>query len=164
MMKLSAAICVDAPVSKVWEVLSQLDAIHLWSSAIHRSYCEPGHSRGVDAVRVCELGGHVTVKETIIAWDEGRSFTYVGRGLPLIKCAANTWRVEDYGPQTLVTSSAVLEVKGGIWGRLFVTILRLMSHQVGRKALVSFKYLVENGKPYEGNVKRLLPTAMTMCN
>ena len=162
MIKISASVCVDALASKVWATLSELDSVHIWVDSIHRSYCEGEHTRGVDAVRVCELRGNVTVKETIIAWEEGRSFTYTGQGIPLIKRAANTWSVEERGRQTLVTSSAEVEVKGGVWGRLFEPLLLVASQQVGRKSLAAFKYLVENGKPYEGNAKKLLP-APTVC-
>src|SRR5215510_9073385 len=93
MMKVSASVCINAPAPKVWALLSELDSIHVWNESIHRSYCESENKRGVDAVRVCELGGNVTIRETIIAWDEGQSFTYIGQGVPLVKRAANTWRV-----------------------------------------------------------------------
>ncbi|MEP7287482.1 MAG: SRPBCC family protein [Chloroflexota bacterium] len=157
MIKFSASICIDAPASKVWTALSDLDSIHVWSDSIHRSYCEGEQTRGVNAVRVCELGGNVTVKETVIAWDEGHSFTYTGQGIPLIKRAANSWRVEEKGQQTLVTSLAELQVKGGVLGRVFEPILLLVSAQMGRKSLAAFKYLVEHGKPYEGNANKRLP-------
>jgi len=105
MIKISASVCVDAPASKVWAALSELESIHVWNDSIHRSYCEGELTRGVDAVRVYELSGHVTIKETIIAWAEGRSFTYTGQGIPLIKRAANTWSLEQRRPQTLLRSS-----------------------------------------------------------
>jgi carbon monoxide dehydrogenase subunit G len=162
MIKMSASVCVDAPASKVWAALSELDSIHVWSDSIHRSYCEGQNSRGINAVRVCELSGNVTVKEKIIAWEEGQSFTYTGQGILLIKRATNTWSVEERGRQTLVKSSAEVEVKGGVLGQLFEPILILASKQVGRRSLAAFKYLVEHGKPYEGNAKNRLPVP-TIC-
>lgn len=157
MFKISASVCIDAPVSKVWGVLSALESIHLWSDSIHRSYCESDQTRGVDAVRVCELGGNVVVKETIITWEEGRSFTYSGQGVPITKRAVNTWSVEEHGHQTLVTSTAEVELKGGFIGRWLEPIMLLLSKQVGHKSLAALKYLIENGKPYEGNARHLLP-------
>ncbi len=94
MMKMSASVCVDAPVKKVWDLLSKLDGIQDWSGSIHRSYCEGDQTSGVNAVRVCELSRNVTIKETVIAWEEGRSFTYTGQGIPLLNHAQNTWSVE----------------------------------------------------------------------
>jgi carbon monoxide dehydrogenase subunit G len=157
MMKLTATVCVDAPVSQVWAVLSDLDSIHLWSDSIHHAYCEGELTRGVDAIRVCELGGNVTIKEKMIQWDEGRSYTYIGQGMPLVKRAENTWNVEEHGSQTLVRSTAEVELKWGILGRLFEPVLLFASRQLGRKSLAAFKYLVENGRPYQGDASRLLP-------
>jgi hypothetical protein len=48
-----------------------------------------------------------------------------------------------------------------VLGRLLEPILLLASEQMGRKTLASFKYLVENGKPYEGDAKNLLPVPIT---
>jgi carbon monoxide dehydrogenase subunit G len=157
MMKVSGSVCVDAPASQVWAALSELESIHLWSESIRRSYCVGERTRGVDAVRVCELGGNVTVKETFVAWEEGTSFTYTGEGIPLMKRASNRWSVEERGAQSLVTSSAELEVRGGVVGRLLEPVLLVISKQMGRKSLAALKYFVENGKPYEGNEKRRLP-------
>jgi len=130
MIKLSVSVCIDAPASKVWAALSELDEIHVWNESIHRSYCQSDQHRGVDAVRVCELGGNVTVKETIIAWEEGRSFTYTGQGVPLIKRAVNTWRIAERGGQTLLTSSQRWRSKGYLW-RLIEPILLAASQNVG---------------------------------
>lgn len=157
MIKISASVCVDAPVSKVWAVLAKLDSIHVWNESIHESYCESDQIGGLDAVRVCKLGSNVTVKETIIAWDEGQSYTYLGQGVPLVKRAANTWRVEAHGRQTLVTSSAEVVVKGGIFGHLLEPLLLFASVQLGRRSLATFKYFVEHDKPYVGDARRLLP-------
>jgi hypothetical protein len=161
MLRLSASVCVNAPVKKVWTALSKLDAIQDWSGSIHRSYCESEQTRGVDTVRVCELGRNVTVRETIVAWEEGRSFTYIGQGIPFLKRAQNTWSVEARGEQTIVLSKAEVEFKGGLLGRMFEPILLLVSQREARKSLVAFKFLVENGKPYEGNTKTLFKLSLT---
>jgi carbon monoxide dehydrogenase subunit G len=162
MMKLSASVCVDAPVSKVWSALSELEAIHTWSDSIHHSYCESENSRGVDAVRVCELNGNVKIRETIVAWEEGQSFTYVGQGIPLIRRAKNKWSVEERGRKTLVTSLAEVEIKGGILGRLLEPIMLLASKQLAYKSLGAFKYLVENDEPCKGKAKNTL-SVPTIC-
>lgn len=111
---MTTTICIDAPVATVWKVLSDLPAIHLWVPAIRRSHC-PTQSRGVGALRVCELG-QATIRETIVEWDEGRAFTYEGVGAPMMKHASNRWSVAAHGErQTLVTSYAEVELKG--WRR-----------------------------------------------
>jgi hypothetical protein len=72
MLKDTVSACIDAPVERVWAVLSDLTAIQHWVGAIQHSRC-PGQQRGVGALRVCELK-RARIEETIIEWDEGRSF------------------------------------------------------------------------------------------
>jgi carbon monoxide dehydrogenase subunit G len=148
MLKVHGSVCIDAPVEKVWEVLSNLESIQLWVRSIRHSYC-PEASRGVGALRICELK-QATIHETIVAWDEGRSFTYRGEGAPMMKSATNTWAVESRGPRTLVTTSAEVELKGGVFGLILVPLVKLMSARIGAQSLASLKYLVEHGQPYLG--------------
>jgi carbon monoxide dehydrogenase subunit G len=157
MLRMTDSVCVDAPVSTVWNALSELESIHRWSPTIRASYCVSDHTRGVDAVRVCELGGNVTITETVTDWQEGRSFTYVGTGIPFVKRARNTWRVDALGTRTLVSSVSEIEFRGGVLGRLLEPVMRRVSVRLGQESLASFKYLVEHGTPYEGEVKTLLP-------
>ena len=56
-------------------------------------------------MRVCELK-QVRIEETIVEWDEGRSFKYRGLGAPMMASATNLWTVEPHGEQTLVTTTA----------------------------------------------------------
>jgi carbon monoxide dehydrogenase subunit G len=154
---MSDSVCVDAPVERVWAALSDLEAIHQWSPTIRQSYCVGPQSRGVDTVRVCELGGNVAVTETMTEWREGESFTYVGTGLPLVKRARNHWRVEAQESRTLVTTVAEVELRGGPAGRLLEPVMRRMSWRMGQASLASLKYLVEHGTPYDGEATRLLP-------
>jgi carbon monoxide dehydrogenase subunit G len=154
---MSDSVCVDAPVERVWAALSDLGSIHNWSPTIRHSYCVGTQSRGVDTVRVCELGGNVTITETMTDWQEGTSFTYVGTGLPLVKRARNHWRVEAQGARTLVTTVAEVELRGGAAGRVLEPVMRIMSRRMGPASLASLKYLVEHGTPYKGKATRLLP-------
>ena len=157
MIKISGSVCIDAPVSKVWTVLSELESIDVWVDTIERSYCVGEHTRGVDAIRVCQLKSDVTIKETIVAWEEGESFGYAAEGVPLMKRATNFWKVEEHGSQTLVTTSSELELKGGMFGRLFESVLAPIMKRLAPKSLAALKYLVENGKPYPRNTRELLP-------
>lgn len=160
MLRLTRSVCIDADAASVWAVLSDLESIPLWVPSIRRAHC-PAQARGVGAMRVCELP-RATIRETIVDWDEGRSFTYRGEGAPLMKSATNTWTVEARGAETLVTSSAAVVVKGGVLGRLLEPALRPMFERLGTRSLASLKYLVERGHPYRG-VARELPPPPASC-
>lgn len=141
-------------------MLSDLEAIHLWVEAIQHSRC-PTQTRGVGALRVCELK-QATIHETIVEWDEGRSFMYRGSGAPMMKSATNRWSVEACGNQTLVTSTAEVVLKGGFMGSLLEPLVRTLATRLGRQSLAALKYLVEHGHPYPGKSRELLP-APAIC-
>ena len=113
MITLISAVCVEAPVDVVWEHLAKLEDIQLWSEAVLEARCEGAVTRGVGAERTCDLRGGITIRERWLHWDEGRSFTYEGLGIPLVARAENTWSVHAEGEQTLLTSQAEVQLKGG---------------------------------------------------
>jgi carbon monoxide dehydrogenase subunit G len=160
MLNLTATVCIEAPAENVWRVLSSLESIELWVAAIEHSYC-PGQSRGVGAMRVCELK-QMTIRETIVEWEEGKSFCYRGEGAPLMAQALNRWSITAQGSQTLVTSEAEVIVKGGFFGRLLEPLMRPMMQRLGARSLASLKYFVEHGQPYVGHA-RDLPAAVALC-
>ena len=81
-----------------------------------------------------------------VRWDEGRSFTYEGVGLPLIVSARNAWMVRREGERTLLTSSAMVVLKGGLLGRLLEPLFRVQFARMGPRTLAAFRHLVECGK------------------
>ena len=160
MLNLKVSACIDAPVDRVWAVLSDLAAIQEWVGAIQHAYC-PAQARGVGALRVCELK-QARIEETIVEWDEGRSFTYRGVGAPMLASATNRWMVEAHGEQTLVTSVAEATFKGGIFGRALEVLAKPMFMRMGAQSLASLKYYVEHGEPFAGRSRDLVP-APTAC-
>lgn len=161
MIKMTSTVCIDAPVAEVWAILSELEAIPRWVPAIRHAHC-PTQRRGVGASRVCELK-QATILETIVEWEEGRSFRYRGEGAPMMKTATNLWMVEAHGPtQTLVTSVADAELKGGVLGLLLEPLAKMVFRRMGASSLVSLKYLVEKGHPFVG-APGGLPVAPSAC-
>ena len=47
-------------------------------------------------------------------------------------------------------------------GKLLEPLMRLASNRIGSDSLSVFKFLVENGKPYEGKYS-LLPRVSAVC-
>lgn len=151
MIRLSGSVCMNAPAASVWAWLANLEDIQLWSEPVLRARCQGQLAQGVGAERTCELVGNVTITERWVAWDEGRSFTYEGFGIPLVRRACNVWSVHPEGEQQcLLKSKAKLELKGGPLGRLLEPIMAAMLRRIGSNSLAAFKYLVENGHPYGG--------------
>jgi hypothetical protein len=162
MIRLFASVCIEAPVESVWARLAKLEDIQLWSEPVLHASCEGALAQGVGAERICELAGNLTIKERWVAWDEGRSFQYEGFGIPFMKRVTNRWSVLPQGHQSLLTSEAELEIKGGAFGRVLEPIMGPMMQRLAPNALAAFKYLVEHGRPYDGKASEL-PRAPANC-
>jgi ligand-binding SRPBCC domain-containing protein len=146
-IRLFASVCIEAPAEVVWARLARLEEIRLWSEAVLDARCEGPISHGVGAERTCELRGGVTIREQWLAWHEGHSFTYEGKGVPLVAHARNEWTVQPEGDQTLLMSQAEVVLKGGPVGRLLEPIVAFQLNRIGPRTLAAFKYLVEHGEP-----------------
>jgi hypothetical protein len=154
------SVCIEAPAHEVWARLARLEDIRLWSEAVLDARCEGTTSRGAGAERTCDLRGGITIRERWLAWEEGRSFTYEGSGLPGVAQARNRWTVEPDGAHTLLSSKADVELKP--IARLVEPLLERQIMRVGARTLAAFKFLVENGTPPPGKHRRL-PRATVTC-
>jgi Polyketide cyclase / dehydrase and lipid transport len=155
MINLNTSVCIEAPASEVWNVLSKLEDIRLWSETVLDARCEGPTSRGVGAERTCDLRGGITITERWLAWHEGHSFTYEGIGIPLVAHARNEWTLQPEGEQTLLTTKAEVILKGGAFGRLLEPIAAHQFKRMGPRTLAALKYLIEHGKPPESKHSRL---------
>jgi hypothetical protein len=154
---LRSSVCIDASAAEVWDRLARLEDIWLWSEAIVDARCTQGLERGVGAERTCQLTGGIAIQERWLTWDEGRSFTYEGVGVPLISRALNTWTVHPEGHRALLISEAQVVLKGGGLGRLFEPLVSRQIERMGRRSLAAFKHLVEHGAPPRVPHARLAP-------
>lgn len=161
MITLRASACIEAPAQDVWVRLASLEDIQLWSDAVVSAHCQGSRSRGVGAERTCTLVGGRTIREHWLAWDERRSFQYEGRGIPLVKRARNRWSVLPQGAQSLLTSEAEVELRGGAFGRMLEPLMGVLMRRMAPSALAGFKYLVENGQPHGGRASQLPRAAAT---
>jgi ligand-binding SRPBCC domain-containing protein len=162
MITLFASVCIEAPAEAVWARLARLEDIQLWSEPVLHARSTGSVEQGVGAERVCELAGNQRVTERWVAWEEGRSFTYEGTGIPLIQRAVNRWSVIPQGERALLTSEASVTIKGGMFGRMLEPILGPLMRRMAPNALAGFKYLVEHGRPYPGKASDL-PRVSATC-
>ena len=79
-----------------------------------------------------------------------------------MRSSTNLWLVEPRGYQTLVTSSAEVLLKGGVFGVVLEPLVRAMARRLGNQSLAALKYFVEHGHPYSGSA-RDLPLAPAVC-
>lgn len=154
-MQLKYTICIEAPNNKVWQYLAEVGNIHLWIESIRTSSTENTQTSGVGTIRVCQIGKK-DFKEKFTSWEEGKSYTYEALNPPAImKYAENSWRLSPENGKTLLTSEPKVIFKGGILGYIFEFLMRPMINKQMAEALAAFKFLVENGQPYQGKPSKL---------
>ncbi|MBI1375947.1 MAG: hypothetical protein GC157_00465 [Frankiales bacterium] len=154
MFTVSDSVCIDAAPEAVWSVLARLEDIVLWSDAVQSAVTAPGRDRGVGAERICVLRGGITLTERWTHWEEGRSFTYLGSGLPGVKAASNRWTVTAVDGRTLLETRAEVTLKAGRIGRLFDEALARRARGMGRDTLGVLKFLSETGRvPQQGEAR-----------
>ena len=162
MVKLVASACIEAPVAAVWARLARIEEIALWSEQVVRARCVGPVSRGVGAVRVCDLVGGMTITERWVDWEEGRSFTYEGEGIGVLRRARNRWSVIPQGERTLLVTEAEVEFVGGPFRWVLAPLLAPVLRRMAPNALAGFAYLVEHGEPYAGKAAAL-PRVRVSC-
>ena len=146
----------------MWAALARLEEIVLWSEAVQSARCDGLVREGVGALRTCELKGGITIVERWTEWDDGRSFTYEGSGLPLVERATNTWSVAAAGANTLLTTRAEVTIKGGRMGRLLEPLFAIQARRLSKRSLAAFTYLVERGTAPAARHSRL-PAPLASC-
>lgn len=162
MLTVVTSVCIDAPAQQVWARLTRLEDIRLWSEAVLEAHCEGPRTQGVGAQRTCRLRGGISISERWVAWEEGRSFTYEGSGIPGVLTARNHWSVVAAGRQSELTSHAQVRLKGGRIAVLWEPMVAWQTKRVGTRTLAAFKYLVEHGEPPRVRHARL-PVAPAVC-
>ena len=149
-------------MNDVWVALARLEDIVLWSEAVQSARCDGPARQGVGARRTCRLRGGITIAERWTVWEEGRSFTYEGTGLPLVERAINTWSVAPQGQNTLLSTCAQVTTKGGAFGRLLEPLFAMRARRLSRRSLAAFTHLVEHGTAPPAGHSRL-PAPLASC-
>lgn len=162
MLRLKISACIESSPEQTWAVLSNIENISDWAEPVLSARCTSVERKGIGAERVCDLQGNIQISEKWIEWQEGRSFTYQGYGLPLVEEATNTWSIVPSKGKSLLVSQSTIKLKGGIWGRLLEPLMKLLSRRMAADSLAAFKYLVENGHPYRGKFSSL-PRVPALC-
>jgi len=154
---LESRVCVEASVEKVWAYLSDLEKVNLWVPEIIEAWCPEGKGEGIHANRVCKLKGNITIEEEWLSWNELKSFSYIAKGMPIIKSATNNWELKEENGKTLVISKAEIDFGTGIMSKIFSYSMTPYMRKMGPRTLSLLKYWVEHDVPYKGKTSNIPP-------
>ena len=125
----SASIDIDAPPSRVWEVMADPERWHEWTPSITRIHLLGGRSLAIGTRALGRQPKLPPAVWTVTALEPGRSFTWVSTAPGLRVVARHA--VEPVGSGSRATLSIDIEgLLGGFWGRLTHGITqRYLAHE-----------------------------------
>ncbi len=81
---LRRTVTINAPAGRVWRKVSDIAGLPGWAAGVRETSLLSGKKSGVGAVRLITFDDGNEVEEHVVAWERGRSLTYVAtEGLPL---------------------------------------------------------------------------------
>ncbi len=135
---------VDAPLDAVWESWADFGGIYKFHSDVLRTTILTGsNSRGVGAVRRCELSDHRNdIEERIVAWEPKRliGFEFKRTSLPI----ATAWG--DFSFESC--SASQTQVRMRFWFTPLGLVPRLMKPVMTWKIRSGFEKLLANNKNF----------------
>ena len=146
MSKLTTHVQINAPTGKIWEAIADFGGVYKWSPVISKSYSTTEANGGVGAGRHCDTS-FGALKEQIVEWEEGRSFTIDGKTVLPMKYVRHHFSLSPTGNGTAVTGWLDFQMKFAPVGAL---LDKLVLRREFRKALIrglaGLKYHVETGE------------------
>ncbi|MEZ5003061.1 MAG: SRPBCC family protein [Chitinophagales bacterium] len=150
MITLKSQILIQAPIEKVWALISDFKAIQNWSSRVKKSWLISENDAGIDCERVCKVATLGQLKEVVFVWEEMSSLGYFVRNIPLVKTFKHVWTFTANGENTLQQSNVTVEANMGFLNTFMERKVLMKQLPVEINNLVTeFKYYVEHDKAYD---------------
>lgn len=109
MISVESSVEVGADAGAVWAVLADFGDLARWARPVQHSWLISDQSEGLGAVRRVQVA-RMTMIEEIVTWEPCEALGYTITGLPpIVRRAANTWRLTASGPGTRVTLTSEVD-------------------------------------------------------
>ena len=152
MTVLENAVRIDAPIDKVWSVLTTLDALDRYDPGVTKSEMVTPAREGPGSARRCELKAGGWFKERVADWKPNESLS-----LELFECTLPVRRLKHSytltpdGSGTLVRQRMEYELKFGPLGKLMDAVIVRKKWDAGIKGFFNgLKVYVETGRGPSG--------------
>ncbi len=123
-------VTIDAPRTRVWEVLADIGSVSDWNPVVTHSIetSETAEAAAVGDSRYCELPGSMgAISETVTAWDHERSQSFQVEGAKMMRHMHATFDLHDApeAPQstTRVRMTSDFSMKFGPIGSLMASTM-----------------------------------------
>ena len=140
---------VNAPATKIWEVLGDFSSIERFAPTIKTSPIVDDKSSGLGAKRLCTFNDGSSLVEEIIDYQEGKSFKIeISEFSMPLKSQHAEMKVEEVDANTCDISMSVdFVVKGGPFGWVMgLIMMRPLMKMVTKNILTGLVYHSVTGK------------------
>lgn len=141
-------LTINAPLSKVWDVLADFDNVYTWAPSVEHSHALNDKSKVEGAGRVCSIKGFGKVNEEITQWNESKGIEFTVSDLGPLKNTLCHFQIKALNPTTTQLDMTFdYDLKFGVFGKALHSLLmknRLatsLDHTLG-----AFKTRIETGK------------------
>lgn len=128
-------ITIDAPIGKVWEVLSNIEELENYDPAVKRSRALSPARSGLGAIRKVDMkDGKNWFEEKVTVWHPNEALTYelTACSFP-VQQLRHSYRFEQIGRQTKVKQVMEYKVKFGLIGRMLDALMIRKQSDTGIK-------------------------------
>lgn len=149
MTQITTSRIINAPASQVWEIISNYHNADVYHPLLQSVEQLTELERGVGAARQCNLYNNSSVVETVIEWEEGKSYTVETNEQPIFGQTKGTMRVTPIDANSSqVRVATTYTPKWGLFGKLldFLLFKMIVNHAVDR-VLNGLQHHVETSEP-----------------
>ncbi len=129
---------IQAPRTKVWEILADIGTIADWNPGVVESHLTSDEAHGIGATRYCDLGGKNYLDEQIVKWEENQRLTMriTDTNLPL-KEVDIRFTLQGDDNATAVTVSPEYTMPYGVIGQLLDAVYVRRTYKKGMESLLN---------------------------
>jgi len=141
-------VTINAPLNKVWQVLSDFNAVYTWAPTVtHSSGLDEKYNQ-VGAGRHCEIEGFGAIDEVLTQWQENEGFTYTISDLGPLTQGLSRWTLKEEGQyKTSIKVEFAYELRFSFIGKLLHKMVMRGKLEAGLPdTLKALKTRVESGK------------------
>ncbi len=141
-------ITINAPLNKVWQILSDFNDVYTWAPTVTHSSGLDEKTNQIGAGRHCKIEGFGAIDEVLTDWQEKKGFTYTISDLGPLTQGLSRWTItEQSQSKTSIKVEFGYELRFSIIGKLLHKLVMRRKLEVGLPdTLKALKTRVESGK------------------
>lgn len=147
MTTLHNEITINVPLERVWEILTNLEALDKYDPVVKRSVYTGSIRSGIGAKRKCDCADNKNwFEEKVTEWVPNKSLTFeiTDCSIPMNKLS-HRYTLSKAGDATLVKQEMIYEMKFGWFGKLLDALfVRSQTDKGIKRFFIGLKQFAEN--------------------